>query len=62
MLRRALANLLSNAVHCADVGTTIKFSVKKEDDGMDISMENTGTTIGANHLVRLFERCYRADA
>ncbi|MFZ6677797.1 heavy metal sensor histidine kinase [Undibacterium sp. Tian12W] len=62
LLRRALANLLSNAVRYADTGTTITLAAKKEDGGMHISVENTGATIETHHLARLFERFYRADS
>ncbi|MFZ6638201.1 heavy metal sensor histidine kinase [Undibacterium sp. TC4M20W] len=61
LLRRALANLLLNAVRYADTGTTITLAAKKEDDGTYISVENTGATIEPHHLARLFERFYRAD-
>ncbi|PRC94075.1 heavy metal sensor histidine kinase [Solimicrobium silvestre] len=62
LLRRALANLLSNAVRYADEGTTISLLVKQEPAGTSMIVENSGPTIEAHHIARLFDRFYRADA
>jgi len=61
LLRRALANLLSNAVRYADEGTIIIVHAKQELTGTGISVENSGPTIEEHHLARLFDRFYRAD-
>lgn len=62
MLRRAIGNLLSNAVRHADVDGYIAISLddsnKKE---AIIKVENSGETIDPEHLPRLFDRFYRAD-
>ena len=60
MLRRALANLLSNAIrHCPPGGTVL---VRLEDDvsGIRLSVENPGT-IPAGNLPRLFDRFFTGD-
>lgn len=62
LLRRALANLLSNAVRYADAGTTITLLVQQQAAGISISVENRGPTIERQHLARLYDRFYRADA
>jgi two-component system heavy metal sensor histidine kinase CusS len=62
LLRRALANLVANAVQYADGGTRILLQACRTDDGMRISVENRGPTIPAQHLERVFDRFYRADA
>lgn len=62
LLRRALANLVANAVQYADGGTRIFLWAQRTDDGMRISVENRGPTIPEHHLERLFDRFYRADA
>lgn len=63
MLRRAISNLLSNAVrHTPEDG---RISVHIDDSsGVDVvlTVENTGKTIAPEHLPRLFDRFYRADA
>ncbi|QCP15024.1 heavy metal sensor histidine kinase [Pseudoduganella umbonata] len=62
LLRRALANLLSNAVRHADAGSTIHLRAEADGGSTALSVENTGTPIGPEHLPYLFERFYRADA
>lgn len=62
LLRRALANLLSNALRYADVGSTITLLSKRDSTSTIMSIENFGQTIAAQHMERLFDRFYRADA
>jgi len=62
LLRRALANLLANAVRYADEGSEIVLAAQTDADGATISVENRGPTIAPQHLERLFDRFYRADA
>jgi two-component system heavy metal sensor histidine kinase CusS len=64
MLRRALANLLSNALHHTPRGGTILVRIEElQPTGkISLSVENPGETIPAAHLPRLFDRFYRADA
>ncbi|WP_229420448.1 heavy metal sensor histidine kinase [Pseudoduganella albidiflava] len=62
LLRRALANLLSNAVRHASPGSTIVLRAEAGAGGTTLSVENTGTPIAPEHLPHLFERFYRADA
>lgn len=61
LLRRALANLLANAIRYADAGSEIVLLAEKQASGTRISVTNTGPTIDAAHLDRLFDRFYRAD-
>ncbi len=62
LLRRALANLLANAVRYAQADTEIILISRQDATGTTLSVQNTGTTIEAHHLARLFDRFYRADA
>ncbi len=62
LLRRALANLLANAIRYADPGSTIAIGARQDADGTTLSVTNRGPDIAAEHLERLFERFYRADA
>ncbi len=62
LLRRALANLLANAVRHADAGSTITLSAEADAAGVRLTVENHGATIAPEHLARLFDRFYRADA
>ncbi|MBW9462575.1 heavy metal sensor histidine kinase [Kluyvera sp. EC_51] len=61
LLRRALANLLSNAVRYAEPQSVITIAVAAEADGMAIRVINRGETISRAHQDKLFDRFYRAD-
>lgn len=62
MIRRALSNLLSNAIAHTPSGGTIAVSLAHDEAGRaTIRVENPGETIPAEHLPRLFDRFYRVD-
>lgn len=62
MLRRALGNLLSNALRYTGRGRTVVASITVRDDGgITVAVENPGPEIPPNHLPHLFDRFYRAD-
>ncbi len=61
MLRRALGNLLSNAVRHSAPRTTIRVMVSAAPDEVSIAIENQGDTIAQEHLERLFDRFFRVD-
>jgi two-component system heavy metal sensor histidine kinase CusS len=61
MLRRALSNLISNAIRHTPPGQTVHVSLAGHGDQVTVSIENPGTEIPAVHLPRLFDRFYRAD-
>ncbi|AHF77362.1 Putative sensor protein [Sodalis praecaptivus] len=62
LLRRALANLLANAIRFAQSGSTIRVSVQTQREGVTLSVENHGDTIAAAQQARIFDRFYRVDA
>lgn len=62
MLRRAVNNLLSNAVRHAPSGGRIAVRIDDAGDAVMLVVENTGDTIAPEHLPRLFDRFYRVDA
>jgi two-component system heavy metal sensor histidine kinase CusS len=63
MLRRAINNLLSNAVrHTPEQGRISVRVDRSEPAAVCLMVENTGETIPAEHVPRLFDRFYRADA
>ena len=62
MLRRALSNLLSNALRYTPRAGTVRVCLFERDGVSRLTVENPGQTIPAFHLARLFERFYRADA
>jgi two-component system heavy metal sensor histidine kinase CusS len=61
-LRRALINLLSNAVQHTGPGQVIEVRIEVEDNQVSIGVANPGSPIASEHLPRLFERFYRVDA
>lgn len=62
MLRRAISNLLSNAIRHTPAGGCIAVNLENTSDLLTkLSVENTGKAIPAEHLPRLFDRFYRAD-
>ena len=62
LLRRALSNLLSNALRHTPAGRAIQISVARGAPGaVEIQVSDTGTGISAEHLPRIFDRFYRAD-
>lgn len=62
LLRRALANLLSNAVRHAAPGSLIEINAIPSADGMTIQVVNQGDTLSKPHQERIFDRFYRADS
>ncbi|MEX5540268.1 heavy metal sensor histidine kinase [Pseudomonas poae] len=61
-LRRALINLLSNAVQHTAPGQIIEVTIEVQQQQVAIAVTNPGKAIAAEHLPRLFERFYRVDA
>lgn len=62
LLRRALSNLLANATRFAQPGSIIDVDIEHEPSGaVRVAVSNTGPTIPAEHLPRLFDRFFRAD-
>lgn len=62
LLRRALANLIANAIRHADAGSVIVLQARPDREGITLAVENRGATIAEQDLPRLFDRFYRADA
>jgi two-component system heavy metal sensor histidine kinase CusS len=63
MLRRAISNLLSNAIRHTPRDGEIRVTVGAGRAGQtELSVENPGLPIAPEHLPRLFDRFYRVDA
>ena len=63
MLRRAVSNLLSNALRHTPNGGKVTVKIDEAEDSMThIAVENTGSEITSEHLPRLFDRFYRVDS
>jgi two-component system heavy metal sensor histidine kinase CusS len=61
MLRRALSNLLANAIRHTPTGQRVRVHLVANTQGVRIAVENPGAQIPAEHLPRLFDRFYRVD-
>jgi two-component system heavy metal sensor histidine kinase CusS len=62
MMRRAIGNLLSNAIRHCDANGEVVVTLRTAGQSVCILVENTGEAIPAEHLPRVFDRFYRADA
>ncbi|MFK3741335.1 heavy metal sensor histidine kinase [Massilia sp. TN1-12] len=62
LFRRALSNLLSNALRYTPPGGTVRLSAVCAGDRVTISVSDNGAGIAPEHLPFLFDRFYRVDA
>ena len=61
LIRRALANLLANALRYGASDSPVRIVSGSEDGWRSVSVINLGPAIPAEHLPRLFDRFYRCD-
>jgi two-component system sensor histidine kinase SenX3 len=57
----AVANLVANAVHYSDPGSTVRVTTRSEDGFVEISVVDQGIGIPQEEIDRIFERFYRVD-
>ncbi len=62
LLRRAVGNLVSNAVRHASPGGSVRIAATHDSDFVSIAVENTGPGITPDQLGHVFDRYFRADA
>lgn len=62
MIRRAISNLLSNALRHCDAGGEVCVTLQSGEQSACIRVDNTGEEIPAEGLSRVFDRFYRGDA
>jgi two-component system phosphate regulon sensor histidine kinase PhoR len=62
MLRVVVRNLVENAVRYGGSGSTCTMSARRVGDLVVLAVRDTGPGVAPEHLPRLFERFYRADA
>jgi two-component system heavy metal sensor histidine kinase CusS len=61
LFRRAVNNLLANALRYTPRGDKVTLTAHEASDGMTVTVANPGTPIAQEHLGRLFDRFYRVD-
>ena len=61
MIRRALSNLLSNAIRHTPKNGDVRVSISSIDDTGVLRVENPASAIRTEHLPHLFDRFYRPD-
>ncbi len=61
MLRRALSNLIANAVRHTPPERRVAVTLSYTDGDVNIVVHNPGTPIPVEHLPKLFDRFYRTD-
>ncbi|CAB3694503.1 Adaptive-response sensory-kinase SasA [Paraburkholderia sediminicola] len=61
LFRRAVSNLLANAIRYTPGGGEIGLDVQASADAVRVTVSNQGQPIAAEHLERIFDRFYRVD-
>lgn len=61
MLRRALANLISNAIRHTPTNGRIRVGIEACSEGTRLTVENSGEPIPQEQMSRIFDRFYRGD-
>ncbi len=61
LIRRALSNLLSNAIRHTPAGQAVLVRLSSDPAFVGLAVSNPGETIAASHLPKLFDRFYRVD-
>jgi two-component system heavy metal sensor histidine kinase CusS len=62
LFRRALSNLLQNAIEHSAPGARLSVEIRRGEHDVWIGVTNPGEPIAENHVRRLFDRFYRVDA
>jgi signal transduction histidine kinase len=61
-LEQALQNLAANAIRHTPEGGSVTLAAAPADDGVRITVRDTGPGIPPEHLPRVFDRFYKVDA
>lgn len=60
-IRQVLRNLLANAIEAAPDGSTVCVEVRKQDDAVELSVQDEGPGVPENKLSTIFERFESGD-
>nr|WP_254213798.1 heavy metal sensor histidine kinase [Burkholderia multivorans] len=61
LFRRAVSNLVSNALEHGLAGTTVRLAASQSSEYIAVEVTNHGRPIAPEHVGRIFERFYRVD-
>ena len=61
LAQRAIANLLSNAIHHTPPHGEIRASIVTTGDAVELCVSNPGPGISPEHMERVFDRFYQVD-
>jgi two-component system, OmpR family, phosphate regulon sensor histidine kinase PhoR len=61
-LRQVMNNLITNAINYNKSGGEVIIASEKYEQGIQLSIKDTGVGIPPDHLARIFERFYRVDS
>ncbi|MEO5765788.1 MAG: heavy metal sensor histidine kinase, partial [Casimicrobiaceae bacterium] len=61
LLRRAVSNLVANAIHHSPPGSEVSIAARSSETGGEVIVSNVGSGIAPQHQKRIFDRFYRAD-
>jgi two-component system heavy metal sensor histidine kinase CusS len=62
LFRRAVTNLLQNAIQYSSAGAEIAVGIQRRGEMLEVAVSNAGPPIAPEHLPHLFQRFYRVDA
>ncbi|HJV62071.1 MAG TPA: heavy metal sensor histidine kinase [Albitalea sp.] len=64
LFKRALSNLLGNAIRFAEPGSRIVVRIANDatDDEVRVEVQNAGPAIAPQHLARMFDRFFRVES
>jgi two-component system heavy metal sensor histidine kinase CusS len=62
LFQQAVGNVIANAIAYTPAGGCVRVTALNDDEGLRVVVEDTGRGIAPDHVARVFERFYRADA
>ena len=60
-VKQVIANLLRNSIHYTDAPGTILCTARRNENSIEIQLEDSAPGVAKSDIPRLFERMYRAD-